>query len=142
MIIWVCVFLITSVRFETDDMYNCMAPRLLKKLGNPLSTKKDITLTLALVRIFNNIFCLMIIVSYFIMPNVNEYWKYFGGHYLFGIIISFGISIIIEEICVSVKKKRDNRNVFGNILIIVFFAAGSLWLLYLYSNLISKGSIF
>lgn len=141
-LIWLTVFFITCIKWDIDEEYNFPAPTIIKRIGNPLCRKKYLTMSLGLVRIFNNIFIFLSVICYFVVPTMDDYWKYFGAHYMVGIIVSFCISIITEQLCVCTRKQREDRNILGNIFVICFFSIGGLGMLFMYINLVSKGSIF
>lgn len=103
-----------------DDDYNVKANKFIKILGNPFSIEKEIPLSIALIQICSNIFFILSIIGYFIMRSNDNYWKKSGACYLIGIIVATCVSIIVEQVCVCIKKKHE-ENIFVNIGVMSMF---------------------
>ena len=136
-IIWgVTYFLIGGEERRGRD-YNYLAPDWLKIIGNPLAVTKEVSLSTALVRVWNNLLFVLSVVGYFFENDRDIYWKVSGAKYIAIVIILYNFSIIAEQIFVihGKSKKRDS-NIGGNIFVICFFFMFSLAMMYIYYKFI------
>ncbi|WP_026668157.1 hypothetical protein [Butyrivibrio sp. AE2005] len=139
LLIWLFVFLASGITEYSGGGYDYPAPRWLKRLGNPFSTKKEYLLSMALLRVCNNILLVITIVGYFFKHNLKNYWKVAGAKYSIIIIILCCVAIIIEEVfAINIKIKRNNKAIGGNIYLICFFSFGCIFMIYMYCSLLMQ----
>ena len=123
-LIWVAVYICTSVADNIDDNYNYEAPQIIKILGNPFFTDRIIILSMGLVRIFNNIFLIVGFVGRIIFRNDDDYWGMYGANYLAGIIVVTCLSIVVEELFVCKRKIKEEESIASNVALMCFFGFG------------------
>ena len=76
---------------------------IIRKSAN---SKKEVQLSIALVRVFNNVLFIVSVVGYFFENDRDIYWKLCGAKYILIIIILFLFSIIVEQIFVIYRKNK------------------------------------
>ncbi len=139
--IWAFVLLITTTTVGIDERYDYPATKLIKKLANPFSEAKDLWLSLGLIRIINNILFLLFVIGYFVVPSKADYWEICKAHYIYLLMISFSISLVIESICVFIRNRRDFGIGLGTLVSIGIFSIMSIVIIYLYMCFILTGNI-
>ncbi len=103
---------------------------IIRKSAN---SKKEVQLSIALVRVFNNVLFIVSVVGYFFENDRDIYWKLCGAKYILIIIILFLFSIIVEQIFVIYRKKQKrDSEIGGNVGAICLFFSFSLFIMYLY----------
>jgi len=132
-IIWGLVYFFSSGINSIDKRNDYLAPGWLKTLGNPLSARKDVPLSIALLRVCNHIFFIASFVGYFFENDRNIYWKIAGAKYILIIIVAFLFSVIAEEIFVIRRKMQEkDKYICSNLFSICFSFLISLFIMYMY----------
>ncbi len=129
-LIWGAIYFFSCIDSELGDNYDYLSPYFVKILGNPLSINKDIKLSTGIIRICNNALLLGSFIVRFLLPNSKDYWKYSGAINIISIFLLSCISIIIEQVFVCTRKKRQGHNMKGNVALICIFVFWTIALSY------------
>jgi len=128
--IWLFVFLLSGITESNKGEYDYPSPKWLKKIGNPFEGQKKILLSMALLRVCNNIIFIVTVIGHLCRTNAENYWENASVRYIVIMIFLCCISIIFEQIVVIFAKGA--KRIGGNIYLICFFLFGSIFMAYMY----------